>query len=225
MVRRRWSRIVLAMAVAGATFGIVTVVQAAIPDAQGIAHGCVAKNVPLPNKTFLRMVDTERGESCLPTEWVVNFAASSNGIGGIPPTNDVYYGSGEVFSNNGTQVNIASVAVPAGSYLVTATGWMAGLTAGLKDARCFINSPTGDATDTFTSVGLDTVDIGGQTSWAVQKLISTAGGSIFARCFDSAPAGDNLYGAQITALEVGVLHGSIFSISAPGATTSTHPSK
>jgi hypothetical protein len=224
MVRRRWSRLILAMAVAGATFGIATVVQAAIPDATGTAHGCVAKNVVLPNKTFLRMVDSEKGETCLPTEWVVNFAATAGPISQIPPTNDVWYGNGIVFNTGGAAFNtIASVTVPAGSYLVSATGWMASFTPGEDSARCFINNATGDPSDTFTSVDEEFVDTG-QTSWAVQKLVS-GGGTFFARCLDGSASGAILYGAQITALEVGTLHGTVFAPAATGGATSPTPNR
>jgi hypothetical protein len=225
MVRRRWSRLILAMAVAGATFGIATVVQAAIPDATGTAHGCVAKNVVLPNKTFLRMVDSERGETCLPTEWVVNFAATAGPISQIPPTNDVFYGNGISFNvGGGGTTTIGSVAVPAGSYLVSATGWMASFSPGFDYARCFINSATGDPSDTFTSTGQESFDVG-QTSWAVQKLVSTAGGTFFARCLDASAAGAVLYGAQITALEVGTLNGTVFPAGVSGGATSPMPNR
>ena len=221
ITHRRGAKLVLAMAVAAGVFGIVTVVQAAIPDANGVAHGCVVSNNPIPAKNYLRMIDTEHGMFCQPYETPVNFAASSGTTGFVGA--EVWYGNGEVFSNNGAGVNIALVNVPAGTYLVSATGWAAGLSAGLKDARCYINNPTGDASDTFTSVGLDTVDIGGQTSWAVQKLVSTGGGSIFARCLDSAAAGEVLYGAQITAQSMLATHGTVFSPSSQGGATSPTP--
>ena len=36
----RGSRILLALAVGGAVFGIASAVQASIPDANGVIHGC-----------------------------------------------------------------------------------------------------------------------------------------------------------------------------------------
>jgi hypothetical protein len=77
----RMPRLVLALAVAGATFGIVTVVQAAIPDSNGTIHGCYQfANASVPKGT-LRVVDTGTGESCRFYERPLNW--NSKGIGGV----------------------------------------------------------------------------------------------------------------------------------------------
>jgi hypothetical protein len=60
---------VLALAVAGAVFGIATAVQAAIPDAQGVIHGCYQKV-----NGQLRVVDTAAGQSCNPSELPLNWS-------------------------------------------------------------------------------------------------------------------------------------------------------
>jgi hypothetical protein len=223
IMHRRGAKLVLAMAVAAGVFGIVTVVQAAIPDAAGVAHGCVVANNPIPAKNYLRMVDTEHGMFCQPYETPVNFAASS---GTAFAGAEVWYGNGEVFNTSGGGT-VASVNVPVGVFLVHATGWAAGLTAGVKNIRCFINTPQGDAADTFTSVGLDVTDIGGQTSWATQQLVSkAAAGPINARCLDSSTDGTILEGAQITAVKMLTTHGTVFagapSSGGPTSATPTH---
>jgi hypothetical protein len=53
-------RVVLALAVGGAAFGIATAVQAAIPDAQGVIHGCYATNgvAKATNGTPLNIIDS-----------------------------------------------------------------------------------------------------------------------------------------------------------------------
>src|SRR5262245_52543767 len=57
--------LVLAVAVAGATFGIATVVNASIPDSSGVIHGCYQKpSNPAQRPGALRVVDTGRGQSC-----------------------------------------------------------------------------------------------------------------------------------------------------------------
>jgi hypothetical protein len=109
-------------------------------------------------------------------------------------------------------VTIASVTVPAGNYLVSATGWAASVTGGPYDARCYINQPNGNANDTFLNVnGVDgTPDIADQESFAVHLNVASAGGTITVGCIDDAPAGDIQYGAQLTATAVGTLHGTTF---------------
>src|SRR5262249_45897244 len=160
--------VLVALVVAGSAFGIATAVYADIPDGN-VIHGCYAKP-GTPQKGQLRVRDASQGEQCRYYENNVDWnSAFPTGFG------DVYYGSGEV-DNVSSGTVIASVTVPPGNYAVSGTGWAAGLTAGLKDIRCYIDSPNGDADDTFLSVGLDTVDIGGQESFAVHLNVSRPGG-------------------------------------------------
>jgi hypothetical protein len=58
----RGSRILLALAVGGAVFGIASVVQADIPDS-GVIHGCYGKPAT-PQKGQLRVIDASQGEQC-----------------------------------------------------------------------------------------------------------------------------------------------------------------
>jgi hypothetical protein len=51
------SRLLLAVVVGGAVFGIATAVQASIPDANGVIHGCYAK-AGNPSQGALRVSDT-----------------------------------------------------------------------------------------------------------------------------------------------------------------------
>jgi hypothetical protein len=59
----RSGRVLVALAVAGAVFGITTAVQASIPDATGVFHGCYKQN-----NGQLRVIDTGAGQACLPSE-------------------------------------------------------------------------------------------------------------------------------------------------------------
>jgi hypothetical protein len=53
------------MAVAGGTFSVATGVEASIPDSAGAIHGCYLKTANLSARPgTLRVVDTERGQSC-----------------------------------------------------------------------------------------------------------------------------------------------------------------
>jgi hypothetical protein len=57
----RGGRIVLALAVGGAVFGIATAVQASIPDASGVIHGCYNTSLAHGSPTgALRVIDTAK---------------------------------------------------------------------------------------------------------------------------------------------------------------------
>lgn len=57
----RGGPVLLALAVAGALFGLATAVQAAIPDSQLVIHGCYAKS-----NGALRVIDTGANQTCDP---------------------------------------------------------------------------------------------------------------------------------------------------------------
>jgi hypothetical protein len=59
----RSGRVLVALAVGGAVFGIATAVQASIPDATGVFHGCYKQN-----NGQLRVIDTGAAQACLPSE-------------------------------------------------------------------------------------------------------------------------------------------------------------
>lgn len=64
-VRSGVIRLVAAMAVAGALFGVATAVEAAIPDSSGVIHGCYSKTSSgQPQVGQLRVIDTGIGQSC-----------------------------------------------------------------------------------------------------------------------------------------------------------------
>ena len=79
--RSRSGRLLLALAVGGAVFGIATAVQADIPDA-GVIHGCYGKPGTL-YRGQLRVRDASRGEQCRvyenPLDWNQNGATGATG--------------------------------------------------------------------------------------------------------------------------------------------------
>jgi hypothetical protein len=77
----RKSRLVVALGVAGAAFGIATVVQASIPDSHGVIHGCYQFQAGTTPKGTLRVIDTSTGETCRFYERSVNW--NSQGVGGV----------------------------------------------------------------------------------------------------------------------------------------------
>src|SRR5215831_6515265 len=66
-------KLVVALAVAGATFGIATAVQASIPSANGVFHGCYALHNQTTDKGVLRLINFDQGEQCrfyeAPVSW------------------------------------------------------------------------------------------------------------------------------------------------------------
>jgi collagen triple helix repeat protein len=58
----RWGRMLIALAVGGAVFGVAAAVQADIPDS-GVIHACYQKV-----NGQLRVIDTDQGQTCRPSE-------------------------------------------------------------------------------------------------------------------------------------------------------------
>jgi len=71
--RKRGVSVLVAVAVAGAVFGIATAVQAAIPSANGVIHGCYQTAAPNTSKGVLRVINAEAGESCRFNEKALNW--------------------------------------------------------------------------------------------------------------------------------------------------------
>ena len=73
----RGGKLVLAVVVGGATFGVATAVQASIPDASGVIHGCYHRTAnPSTRPGALRVIDTALGQSCYGDENPLNWRAS-----------------------------------------------------------------------------------------------------------------------------------------------------
>lgn len=73
----RGSRLLLALAVGAAVFGIATAVQASIPDASGVIHGCYNTSLAHGNPTgALRVIDTAKPNgTCASWETPLNWKA------------------------------------------------------------------------------------------------------------------------------------------------------
>jgi hypothetical protein len=75
-----FKRVLLALAVAGAVFGVASAVQASIPDANGVAHGCYLTKPKLgqadPRPGDLRLIDTDAGKQCAVDEQPVSLATT-----------------------------------------------------------------------------------------------------------------------------------------------------
>ena len=78
-VHGRPSRLLAAFIVAGAAFGLVSVVQASIPDGSGDIHACLATK-----KGTLRIIDSATVTSCKKGEVALNWNTSPGGAPGPP---------------------------------------------------------------------------------------------------------------------------------------------
>jgi hypothetical protein len=74
---------VLALAVGGAVFGIASAVQASIPDASGVIHGCYNTSLARGNPTgALRVIDTSKANGvCASWETALNW--NQKGVKGV----------------------------------------------------------------------------------------------------------------------------------------------
>jgi hypothetical protein len=110
----RGGRLLLALAVGGAIFGIASAVQADIPDS-GVIHGCYGKS-GTPYKGNLRVRDASQGEQCRyyenPLDW--NQTGPTGPTGPAGPT---FVATGLVFPD-GT-VDFTSGPVPTVTHLAT----------------------------------------------------------------------------------------------------------
>jgi hypothetical protein len=128
----RGRRLLLAVVVGGATFGIATAVQASIPDASGVIHGCYNTSLAHGNPTgALRVVDPSKlGGACgaweLPVTWSQTGPKGTTGpTGPLGPSgargpsdawNKIVPSGGDF----GPSTDILSMALPPGNYAVTA---------------------------------------------------------------------------------------------------------
>lgn len=156
----RGSRLLLAVVVGGATFGIATAVQASIPDASGVIHGCYNTSLAHGNPTGgLRVVDPSKlGGACgaweLPVTWsqtgpkgttgstgATGRGGSTGPTGPLGPSgargpsdawNKIVPSGGDF----GPSTDILSMAVPAGNYAVTAASSFQALGAATDGFSC-----------------------------------------------------------------------------------------
>ena len=75
---RPGTRVLLAVVAGASVFGIVSAVQAAIPDANGVVHGCYIPQGtgPADKMTYLRVIDTDKVSGCNVHESSVDLAST-----------------------------------------------------------------------------------------------------------------------------------------------------
>lgn len=123
LVRRRPVLVSLLAVVGFALVGGIA--YANIPDSSGVIHGCYKKSSA--NQGTLRVVDSEKGQTCSSNESSVNWNQTGppgppgqQGQQGPPGPSDAYSASNDYMHVGGADTTLVSVAVPAGSYTVAA---------------------------------------------------------------------------------------------------------
>ena len=99
---------------------------AAIPDAQGIIHGCMSRRTGA-----LRAIDTEQGATCTGKQTPISWSQSAPA-----PTVTAFYTA--IDSANPEAQPVLSQALPAGQYAVNAKGVATNMTAIPDGAHCFL---------------------------------------------------------------------------------------
>jgi hypothetical protein len=146
----------VALAVVGALVA-GGIAYAAIPDAGGVIHGCYKKSSP--NQGTLRIIDTEKAQTCSNAETAVTWSQTGpqgsqgpqgpQGPSGSSHAYSTFKGVGQtqISPNSNT---ITQLTLPAGDYVVWATGSVvrSGLinTSGsANDVKCALDDPDGNS--------------------------------------------------------------------------------
>jgi hypothetical protein len=146
--RSRGFKLLLALMCAAGVFGIVSVVQAAIPDSNGVVHGCIA---PSGN---LRVIDSatsacKRNETSL--DWnqmglrgptgATGPTGAKGDTGSPGPSSGVQTRVPGGIQFDATATPVVSLTLPAGNWMLIGHAEMiAG--AGVAQARCFVATDT-----------------------------------------------------------------------------------
>jgi hypothetical protein len=156
----------VALAITGALLVAAGIAYAAIPDAGGVIHGCYKKSSP--NQGTLRVVDTEKSQTCQSSETAISWSQTgpqgpqgpqgAQGPQGIQGPQGPS-GSSHAYSDSNIQAltrispdanTVTELTLPAGNYVVSATGSVVktGIfnTAGSdNDVKCSLNDPDDNA--------------------------------------------------------------------------------
>ena len=141
----RGGRFLLAIVAAGAVFGIVSAVQAAIPDSNSVIHGCYQYTTTNGNYGKLRVFDAAKGGGCNSLEKPVNWnqrgvtgPTGPPGPGATGPNTYMNTGAPNTVISNATPTVMASLSLPAGSYALDGSGWVETQAAVEQEGACYI---------------------------------------------------------------------------------------
>jgi len=152
-------RLLLALGVSAAAFGVAGAVQASIPDSAGVIHGCYSKK-----DGSLRVIDTGLGGTCdakkeAQLDWSQTGPTGPQGPVGPAGTSHGYYSYGGLLGFTvlgGSWAKVGELTgLPAGTYVVTARGLVEDLPND-EEAECRLFAGGGDVQDTL----VDTFAVG-----------------------------------------------------------------
>jgi|SRR5581483_11154876 len=191
----RGGRLLVALAVGGALFGIATAVQADIPDS-GTINACYyspGKLAPAnPRKGALRVIDKSKGQTCASDEtslsWNAKGVSGATGPTGPTGPSDLWVGPSSehvltAYPDAGDLAKVSSVAVPAGKYFLSGDveGYNSSATA---TPQCQLLSD--DAGTTVANEGTfdHAIAAGDADSWTVQATatVTTGPSTIYLQC-------------------------------------------
>jgi hypothetical protein len=113
LVRRR--PLLLAVGVALAVAAAGGIAYAGIPDSGGVIHGCYKTS---PNQGTLRVIDSEKGQTCSVNESALNW--NQTGPPGPRGPSDAYLASDDGKDIGLAPTTLVTLTLPAGSYVVEA---------------------------------------------------------------------------------------------------------
>jgi hypothetical protein len=196
----RGGRLIMALVAGAAVFGVVSAVQAAIPDSNGVVHGCYfpVGTGKVDKMTYLRVIDTDKGQHCGTGENSVDLVGSGT------VQNDSYYAEGGPVNGLTTPVTITSVAIPAGNFTVSASGVIAvGTAVGAHlNTRCSVNGFLDQNEDGWNSIWPASSNVD-QAPFAIDQNV-VGPKTVTLQCTSSAAG--TLDGGRIVVTRVGTLH-------------------
>jgi collagen triple helix repeat protein len=200
----RGGRLLLALVVGGAVFGIATAVQASIPGANGVIYGCYGK-AGTPYKGNLRVRDAGQGEQCRVYENQLNWnqqgptgtrgatgptgatgpkgATGASGVGVEGPTGPTGATGPKGATGDVGPTGPASASTPVtdgGSFRIVQAGQTLHLPATVDASAVSVSL------DPATSVQLVTLDAGNQITSTAAVLLSSLTPPLAARNIDLA---------------------------------------
>jgi hypothetical protein len=215
LARRRLLVVASAVVVAAIAAGLA---YAAIPDAHGLIHACYSPNgSTATNGTQLNIVDADRA-SCSKGQQAISWNQTGpagrdgrdgldgakgdkgdKGDPGVPGPSDAYanYGDGVHTIGDGLTQTVASVTVPAGSYVLSATVAAGQIDSGPEDLQCqFV---AGGAVHGVVAL----LQANGRSAIIGDATVTNSTNPIFLRC--QAEGGESEASGELIAIHVGTV--------------------
>lgn len=160
------------------------IAYASIPDSTGLIHGCYLPvgTGAIDKQTYLRVVDTEKGQHCGKGESTLNW----EGGGGSAPNSWLAIGERAIgIGGFSTGTVMANLSLPTGPYTLDASVWVSGDSGGVY-VVCYIttnNAPPNDGVDPTATAAVDGTVIRQASLSLTGATMLASAGSVQVRCF------------------------------------------